>query len=365
MDERITRLKHLRRGKKASLTKRLAKIQQMISDMKVSRTKLKFLMTAAYECLHAVTLDCNELFDLVPDLDSEWLEDLKSDVDECAAEVTEHLSAREEDDPSSGASLTDSWVRKHAPNFSEMGDDGAGAESKNVTFVDEGGASTLTADASLSPQLQLHSTVTNATPSYSLFSTNILQATPTTTVPSDWSSRDASYWRDYFSGSNTRSARQPNPDTSWLNPRKPFDTAPGGFPNLRSTSSVPAPIGNYSLGSYTRPSYMFAPPPPSLPAHGTGTYARGKRGLSSTLGNAPIVQNEVDSWIDCLDELVDTSPYPDPSTEADIARWFVQQTLPQPKIPLFNGSPLNWVLFISKFYNLIRKQAFTHPCQGN
>ena len=70
MEERITRLKHLRRGKKASLTKRLAKIQQMISDGKASRTKLKFLMTAAYECLQAVTQDCNELFDLVPEPDS-------------------------------------------------------------------------------------------------------------------------------------------------------------------------------------------------------------------------------------------------------------------------------------------------------
>ena len=61
MEERITRLRNLRRGKKTSLSKRLAKIKQMIADGNASRTKLRFLMTAAYECLHAVTLSCNEL----------------------------------------------------------------------------------------------------------------------------------------------------------------------------------------------------------------------------------------------------------------------------------------------------------------
>ena len=148
----------------------------MVSDGTASRTKLRFLMTAAYECLNAVTLDCNELFGLVMDPDSEWLEDLKTEVDECAAEVTEHISARHEDDSSSGASLTDSWVRAHAPNFSETGTDGdAGAESKGVSFPEETDTPTPTTDVLSSPKLQLSNTLTDTTATYSLFGTDTLQ----------------------------------------------------------------------------------------------------------------------------------------------------------------------------------------------
>ena len=365
MEERVTRLKNLRRGKKASLTKRLAKLKQMVADGKASRTKLRFLMTAAYECLHAVTLDCNELFSMVTDPDSEWLEDLKTEVDECAAEVSEHLSLRQEDDSSSGASLTDSWVRAHAPNFSEIRtDEGTGVDSKRVTFLEENVASTSVADILPSQNLQLPDTSTNTT-SYSLFGASEPQTTPSTAVLPDWSSKDATYWRDYFSGSNTRSAQQPSetcPDMSWLNPSKSFDMTPGGFPNLRCTSSVLASSTDYSYSSFTGPrdAYMrphLTFPPASLPQR-TNNQFMNKRGIPSSQGSSPTLPNEVDTWIDRLDENVDTSPRPSPSTEADLSLWFVQQTLPQPKIVPFDGSPLRWVPFITKFHNLVHKQAF-------
>ena len=63
-DPRVTKLKHLRRGKKASITKRLDTIKRILSEGG-SRVKLKFLMSAAYDVLRAVTADCTELFKLM------------------------------------------------------------------------------------------------------------------------------------------------------------------------------------------------------------------------------------------------------------------------------------------------------------
>ena len=339
MDERITRLKNLRRGKKASLTKRLTKIKQMVSDGKASRTKLKFLMTAAYECLRAVTLDCNELFELVTDPDSEWLEDLKSEVDDCAAEVKEHVEARAEDDVSSGASLTDSWVRDHAPMFSEVGM-GGGMESdaKAVSF-DETSNPVVSAAVT--------SSVTNT---YSLFGSDVLPTSSSTAHnPDDWRSKDARYWKDYFTERSTRSALQSgaiSPDMSWLGPQKAFDSAPGGLSYPLCTSSMPA--SNLGYAGSRLPS----------PHRHAGTSFANTGGIPSSIRSSPSAPNEVDSWIDRLDERVESRPTVNPSTEMDMASFFVQQTLPRTKIPVFDGSPLDWVAFISKFHNLVHNQSF-------
>ena len=118
---RITKLTHLRRGKKGAITKRISKLQQYNKDG-LSRTKIKFLLTALYECYRLLEADCNELFALMSTPDVEWLEEVKSSIDECAADVTEYLTLHEADSVSSGKSFTDSWVQKHAPNIQENTD---------------------------------------------------------------------------------------------------------------------------------------------------------------------------------------------------------------------------------------------------
>ena len=55
---------------------------------------------------------------------------------------------------------------------------------------------------------------------------------------------------------------------------------------------------------------------------------------------------------------MEPSPTGNPSAEADVASWFIQQTLPRAKIPEFDGSPIQWVNFIMKFHNLVHKQSF-------
>ena len=93
---RIQKLMHLRRGKKGAITKRIAKLQQHMNDG-LSRTKIKFLLTALYECVRLLTVDCDELFSLMTEPDVEWLEEVKSSVDECAADVTAYLDQHKDE----------------------------------------------------------------------------------------------------------------------------------------------------------------------------------------------------------------------------------------------------------------------------
>ena len=68
--------------------------------------------------------------------------------------------------------------------------------------------------------------------------------------------------------------------------------------------------------------------------------------------------NQVDSWIDDLNELC---PEPIrqrmPNDEATMS-WLIQQSLPRFEIPYFDGSPTQWVEFIIKFRDLVHQQTY-------
>ena len=115
-ESRITKLTNLRTGKKSGITKRITKLNQLIND-NASRSKIKYLATCLYECYRLLQHDCEELFSLMDTPDSEWLEDVKSGIDECLADVSEYISAHQDESTSSGNSFTDSWARKHAPMY--------------------------------------------------------------------------------------------------------------------------------------------------------------------------------------------------------------------------------------------------------
>ena len=59
-----------------------------------------------------------------------------------------------------------------------------------------------------------------------------------------------------------------------------------------------------------------------------------------------------------LDGKLESQRKGDPSNDVDMAAFFVQQTLPRVKIPVFDGSPLDWVQFITKFHSLVHTQKF-------
>ena len=79
--------------------------------------------------------------------------------------------------------------------------------------------------------------------------------------------------------------------------------------------------------------------------------------------NAP--RNNVDSWVDELNDLQETSTNTMP---ADVSpnvtmAWLIQQSLPRVKIPVFDGSPSLWVEFVTRFRDLVHKQVYLNDSQ--
>ena len=73
-------------------------------------------------------------------------------------------------------------------------------------------------------------------------------------------------------------------------------------------------------------------------------------------------QNEVDSWIDQLNEH-EPEGYNSSGIPPDMTTWLVQQNLPKVKIPTFDGSPALWVEFITNFKELVHDQQYLNNAQ--
>ena len=120
----ILRLKKRRATKKASITRRINGIMELINN-RGKRTKvtelLKFLLVVMQEAE-----DINqELADIDDDHDESWIEVERERCDTIRADVQDYIASRI-DDPPSTASLTEEWVQQHAPgidNTSSLDDD--------------------------------------------------------------------------------------------------------------------------------------------------------------------------------------------------------------------------------------------------
>ena len=116
----------------------------------------------------------------------------------------------------------------------------------------------------------------------------------------------------------------------------------------RTSCNIPTNTSSSGLGNATRGAF------------------RSSRGAPMAPGGTLVLANEVDAWIDNLDENVPTCP-PHSGinpTAPDVAVAFlVQQQLPRPKIPEFNGSPTTWVDFITKFRDMVHDQSYLNDRQ--
>ena len=173
--------------------------------------------------------------------------------------------------------------------------------------------------------------------SYSLFSRT--SASPPLLAPQQvtgvWG--DSSYWKQRFSSSDRRfdpyesAWKAPSFQDPSLRLRQGFDAAPGG---------------------------------PTHGPHATSIYDS-MPGIPPSVPRTPLNRNEVDSWIDDLDERRSNLPSAGNGDLTDniAMAWFVQQTLPRAKIPTFDGAPSGWLPFITKFFTLVHKQVFLTDAQ--
>ena len=79
-------------------------------------------------------------------------------------------------------------------------------------------------------------------------------------------------------------------------------------------------------------------------------------------------QNDVDSWIDELDESDSGESALVAGGEVNanaMVGWMVQQYLPKMELPTFNGTPHEWVNFIVKFRDIVHRQQYLSHLQKN
>ena len=87
-------------------------------------------------------------------------------------------------------------------------------------------------------------------------------------------------------------------------------------------------------------------------------------------GGSALQNDGVDMWIDELDarnrpaqEGIDGN-----ISAGVMMSWLVKQHLPKITIPSFDGSPLDWVNFVTKFHKVVHKQEYlndTHEASYN
>ena len=86
------------------------------------------------------------------------------------------------------------------------------------------------------------------------------------------------------------------------------------------------------------------------------------------MGNAgatsPPAGNQVDAWVDALDENIVRAPAaPNSTNQMQMMGYFAQQSLPRMSITEFDGKPSLWIEFITQIRDLVHNQPFLNDIQ--
>ena len=104
-ETRLKQLKFMRRGKKASITKRIAQLETFIANGEKKRM-IEILQKCLQNVYGELVLVCEEITSLCPESvndDFNNLEEYRNEVEVCLARITDHLENRAEEDTSSGS----------------------------------------------------------------------------------------------------------------------------------------------------------------------------------------------------------------------------------------------------------------------
>ena len=132
---RIKKLQRSRTGKKGGITKRITQLTGMAEAGGCSRRQMKYLMeklVGVYEELVKVCEEISDLCILVDQFDdNNCVEDVRVNVDNCVALVTEHIESRADENTSSSSSSmrTLSWVANLPVQNDEVDRSSSGPEN--------------------------------------------------------------------------------------------------------------------------------------------------------------------------------------------------------------------------------------------
>ena len=132
--QQLKLLKYSRRGKKGSITKRIAQLEKLMEEGG-KKKMIRFLVDALDKVYLELEQVCTEIAILTPESEEDEyndIEDVRLRVETINGLVAAHLDERAEESLSA-SSLTSSWVRKHAAGKkSEASDGSASSADKNV-----------------------------------------------------------------------------------------------------------------------------------------------------------------------------------------------------------------------------------------
>ena len=146
---RLIILRNSRTGKKGAITKRIARLDGMVEAGGCGRRFMREMMeklVVAYQEFEQVCTEINQLLTLFDEVDElNGIEEVRLNVDECVALVTEHLDSRADEAPSSSSSArTLSWVAQlPLPSHSDVSESDSrvsfGSDHSRSHHVDDPG----------------------------------------------------------------------------------------------------------------------------------------------------------------------------------------------------------------------------------
>ncbi len=288
--ERVTQLMNSRRGKKGSITKRITQIDRIVGDGG-SRSQVTYLIEALAKVQESLQAVCEELLNLAPDTDSEWLDNENMRIDTCISEAKGYLERRRDDPPSADA-LTESWVQKHAADNDLATLPGTEGREDEISLMTnrfaQFGASHQYGESSTAKPLSdflkpAHLSWTNADPG--IFLPSEQQFVRNISQNNAYTASQAHSYEDQN--------RLPYSYSSWIDnpPAAPTTTfaVSGSTFGTRPTPSVGDGLG--------RQQYNASLPPPVRSQ-------RSDQYVQRPQNHVGVHQNQVDSWIDVLTELV-------------------------------------------------------------
>ena len=323
--KQINILKRKFTGKKSLITRKITQINELVQQ-RSSRTKILYVRESLNQVYSELVKENEDLMNLI---DEEQFE-----VDTCNSNVQAYLDSRKDDPPSETQSVS-SWA-KQCLNYQilhniEARDDRVSKEG----FSDLASRLNQLTLGPNAPEFKPKEGKVNNGAGYSNFN-NIGQNQNVDRVQESESPANvcvkACIYDDIPYDTKTSTVIKQNAVSSWD----------------QFLYCVSKQHNHDASNINLRPSHQwdYKPNIPDLPE---------KRFNQSV----SITKNFVDSWIDELNpETVNNGNEHRTQKQNIQLSWSMQQSLPRIKIPLFDGSPLDWVEFIIKIKDIVHSRSF-------
>ena len=343
---KIKLLKRKRAGKKGLITKKISQIKTLINE-RGSRTKIQFLNANLMDCKRETTDIHEDLMELLEETDEsfgdQWIEEITYDIDDCSSDINDYLISRRDDLPSDTMSKT-ALVGEYLKESITNDNPGEGLSNLEKQMNNLSINKNVNERSELSPHA-----VSFQSQKWQSHETNPKLVIDEKTT-------------EYFRIPNETKIHASVPNiskVSWDNQYHESMSNHNSYEQLLYPQNMIREKSNKG-----NPTNMIGQSYTNLldktEINQNDMYKTGKQTLEELE-----MSNEVDSWIDLLNlDEVEVKPEIQQMLNSEMSMtWFIQQSLPRMKVPKFDGSPIKWVDFITKFKELVNDHPYLNNSQ--